>query len=270
MKLKNAQRPPNWCLIVPITGMHGEYTSMKINKIIAVNGLKAGSFCNAWISPSGVGLSSEYKIPRVDMNISFAPNAPSNPVTILQSKPIGLNIGSIAMLICPAYDAWIVGRTLFVWGKLNNIHIIIENGKIIFPAFVMKLFNGPQIEIHKVFSFGILYSGRIEGAVEIVPFIDLFSKSPVKKANIVPKMYNPNKIVPLHCSSKKAAINNVKTGSVALQLKNGIIIVVIIFSLLVRRVLVAIMAGTLQPYPMINGIIDSPLSPTIFSVDLKR
>lgn len=136
---------------------------------------------------------------------------------------------------------------MFVCGKLNSIHIRIENGRIIFPAFMVKLFRGSHIETHRVFSSGILYLGRIKGVVDIVPFIDLFNKSPVKKANIVPRIYSPNKMLPLHFSSKNAAISSVKTGSVALQLKKGIIMVVMIFSLLVRSVFVAIIAGTLQP-----------------------
>ena len=59
-------------------------------------------------------------------------------------------------------------------------------------------------------------------------------------------------------------------GNVALQLRKGIIIAVIILCLLVSKVLSAIMAGTLQPNPIDRGTIAFPLKPILRKLFSKR
>ena len=63
-------------------------------------------------------------------------------------------------------------------------------------------------------------------------------------------------------SGKYIAAKSAMIGTLALQVRNGVIKIEIILSLLVSRARAPMIAGTPQPKPIISGMIPLPLRPT--------
>src|SRR5690554_35805 len=90
----------------------------------------------------------------------------------------------------------------------------------------------------------------------------LRKNSAVIHAIVIPNTYNPKRAI-LACFGKNAPTNSMYTGKRALHDMNGTINIVIMRLLLLSIVRVAIIAGTLQPNPIISGMKDLPWRPIL-------
>ncbi|OQA52416.1 MAG: hypothetical protein BWY45_03160 [Euryarchaeota archaeon ADurb.Bin294] len=80
-------------------------------------------------------------------------------------------------------------------------------------------------------------------------------------ATAIPRTYRKNITFPA-AAPKNTPAKSTYTGSRAVQDMNGMVMMVIILSALLCRVLVAMIAGTLHPNPIRNGMNERPCRPT--------
>ena len=141
--------------------------------------------------------------------------------------------------------------------------MITEATKIIPPIF--RKYCSPLCHMCRVvlFNVGSLYGGSsITKGTSLLVNMKRLKRRATMTANNMPVPYKANKMVPGYCG-KKAAINKIYTGSRALHDINGLMSMVSKRLFRYSIVLVAIIAGTLQPNPIINGMKDLPCRPIL-------
>ncbi|MBA7523249.1 hypothetical protein ES705_15372 [subsurface metagenome] len=113
------------------------------------------------------------------------------------------------------------------------------------------------------FMVGTRYGGNsITKGISSVRKKVFFNILAIVAAIKMPIRYIINKISP-GCLGKNAPMIKIYTGSLALHDIKGLISMVTRRLFLFSMVLVAIMAGTLQPKPIIRGINDRPCNPIL-------
>ena len=129
---------------------------------------------------------------------------------------------------------------------------------MIFQALFRKIFHLFSESKVTFLRLGILYEGISSSKFHVFHGSILLKITQDKNQIVIQKIYIQKRIVHCNLFGKNAAIITVYTGSLALQLMNGIIMVVMIFSLNVGRVRIVMIAGALHPNHINKGTKDLP------------
>ena len=141
--------------------------------------------------------------------------------------------------------------------------MIMEANRIRVPIFFKYWTDFSHMWCMADFRVGTLYGGSsITNGVSSPFIINRLNILAEITATSIPKTYNDSITIEA-CSGKNTLENNTYTGSLAVQDINGITSMVMSLLCLLSSVLVAIMAGTLQPNPISIGTKDFPCNPIL-------